>query len=882
MKPMTGSEIREKFLRYFESHGHAIVASSSLVPAGDPTLLFANAGMNQFKDVFLGRESRAYARAVTSQKCVRAGGKHNDLDAVGRTARHHTFFEMLGNFSFGDYFKREAIAYAWEFLTVVLGLPKERLYATIFYNDDEAFRLWQEVAGLPPEKIVRLGEKDNFWAMGDTGPCGPCSEILIDLGGDACGPECFIGQCDCDRWREIWNLVFMQYNRDSSGAMNPLPRPSIDTGMGLERITSIIQGVYSNYDTDLIRPLIGFVEELSGLKYDSGDPGLPFRVIADHARACTFLISDGVMPSNEGRGYVLRRILRRAVRFGKLLGLNDPFLYKCVPVVGQILGEAYPEIVQKAEAVARIIRLDEERFHTTIDQGLRRAEDILTAIRREGRSAITGAEAFLLYDTYGFPLDLSEDIARENRLEIDREGFTAAMEEQRARARAAREEADEGVMGLLAGKLAGQEPTIFTGYETLSGEGRVRFIAHGDEGDQAAGAGEEVGLVLDRTPFYAESGGQAGDQGWLEAPGFRMEVTDCLKVPGGYYLHLGRVTEGEIRSGQTVWAQVDPARRSAITRNHTATHLLHRSLRMVLGDHVEQAGSLVGPDRLRFDFSHLGPLAREEIRRVEDQVNQVILANLGVDTLETSLNEARQRGAMALFGEKYGERVRVVEVGDFSRELCGGTHVRRSGDIGLCRILSESGIGSGLRRVEAVTGLGVLDQFRRQDDILAEVGSILKAQGGDLVEKIRDLQKELKNKEREIGCLTVSLAKNAVAELLAGAEHVNGTRLVVGQVAAADNEALREIGDLVRDRIGSGVVVLGSPMEGKVSFVAMVTQDLIARGVHAGKIIREVAAAAEGGGGGRPDMAQAGGKNPAKLGSALERVKPAVLEQLGA
>lgn len=868
MKPMTGNEIREKFLRYFESKGHAVIASSSLVPAEDPTLLFTNAGMNQFKDVFLGRETRAYTRAATAQKCVRAGGKHNDLDAVGRTARHQTFFEMLGNFSFGDYFKREAIAYAWEFLTGVLGLPKELLYATIFYDDEEAFSLWQEVAGLPPERIIRLGEKDNFWSMGDTGPCGPCSEILIDLGGDPCGAdECFIGKCDCDRWREIWNLVFMQYNRDSSGQMHPLPKPSIDTGMGLERIASVLQGVYSNYDTDLIRPLTGFVEELSGRSYDPGEAGMPFRVIADHARACAFLIADGVMPSNEGRGYVLRRILRRAVRFGKLLGLDEPFLYKCVPVVGQILGGAYPEIIQKAETLARIIRLDEERFHTTIDSGMRRAEEILAAIRHEGRGMISGAEAFLLYDTYGFPLDLSEDIARENHLGIDREGFAAAMEEQRARARAARDEAEKAGLGLLAEMLDGRPPTVFLGYTALTAESQITFIVHENQAMAAAAEGEEVGLVLESTPFYAESGGQVGDRGWLEAGGFKMEVSDCQKVPGGHFLHRGRILEGEVRLGDAVTAKVDEARRRAVARNHTATHLLHRSLRQVVGDHAEQAGSLVGPDRLRFDFSNPGPLSKEELRSVEDSVNQAVISDLEVSTAETSLEEAKKRGAMALFGEKYGELVRLVEVGDFSRELCGGTHVRRTGEIGLCRILGETGIGSGLRRIEAVTGLAVLDHGRRQEEALAD--------------KVRDIQKALKDKERDLDRLQAQLARGSVEGLMAGAEQVGGIRLVSGRVSAADSEALREMGDLVRDRLESGVVVLGAPLGEKVAFVVMVTRDLVSKGLHAGKIIREVAAAAEGGGGGRPDMAQAGGKNPAKLDMALAKARPAVLTQLG-
>ena len=882
---MTGNEIREEFLRYFESKGHTRVASSSLVPADDPTLLFANAGMNQFKDVFLGLEGRPYRRATTAQKCVRAGGKHNDLDSVGRTARHHTFFEMLGNFSFGNYFKREAIGYAWEFLTEVLKLPRDRLYATIYQDDDEALALWQEVAGLPPERIIRLGEKDNFWAMGDTGPCGPCSEVLLDLGEDhRCdAPECAIGRCDCDRWRELWNLVFMQYERDATGKLTPLPKPSIDTGMGLERITSVLQGVYSNYDTDLIRPLIGFVERLSGRSYDPGDAGMPFRVIADHARACTFLVADGVTPSNEGRGYVLRRILRRAVRFGKSLGLDRPFLHEVVPVVGRMMGDAYPEVREKREQIERVIRLDEERFAATLDQGMHRAEEILAQMRREGKTVMPGREAFVLYDTYGFPLDLAEDIARENGFAVDRDGFEAAMAEQRARARAARDEVEGNPQVALAKLLEGVPATRFTGYGTLAGSGRILAVVRGQELTGEAEAGEQAGIVLDETCFYAEGGGQVGDQGLLEAPGARFAVTDCKRIAGGYFLHLGSVEAGAIRPGDLVQAQVDTARRYAVARNHTATHLLHKALREVLGTHVEQAGSLVEAERLRFDFSHFGPLGRGELKRAEDLINQAILDNLPVQVIEMSLDDARRLGAMALFGEKYGERVRVVEIVGLSRELCGGTHVGATGEIGVCRLVLETGVGSGLRRIEALTGTGALGLWRRQTELLEQSAEAVKvSRGEELPDRLGELVRALKQKEREIDVLHAREARAALDRLLAAGIEVQGARVVTGEVAAADAEGLREVGDLVRGRMRSGVVVLGANLDGKAGFVAMVSPDLVSRGVHAGKIIREVAVAAGGGGGGRPEMAQAGGKDPQRIREALTRVLPLVKEHLGA
>lgn len=881
---ITGNEIREKFLSYFESKGHTRVASSSLVPHDDPTLLFANAGMNQFKEVFLGQATRPYKQAVTAQKCVRAGGKHNDLDAVGRTARHHTFFEMLGNFSFGDYFKREAIGYAWEFFTEVLKLPKDKLYATIYKDDDQAFELWQEVAGLPPERIIRLGEKDNFWSMGDTGPCGPCSEILIDRGEEhRCdAPECAIGKCDCDRWRELWNLVFMQYNRDASGTMTPLPRPGVDTGMGLERLTSVLQNVYSNYDTDLLRPIISHVEKITGKTYDQGDKGMPFRVIADHARACTFLISDGVRPSNEGRGYVLRRILRRAVRFGKVLGLDEPFLYKMVPVVVDMMGEAYPELRERQDAVMAEIRRDEERFHLTLSEGMKRAEEIIANLRREGRTEISGQEAFILYDTYGFPLDLAEDIAEEHGLTVDKEGFQKAMEVQRERARAAQKEVEGPEVGqAIARVLEGVPATVFVGYERLTAEAQVLAILHSGESLDRAEAGDRVAVVLDTTPFYAESGGQVGDAGQLDSVGVKVRIQDTRKVPGGHYLHYGVVEEGILEPGQKVNARVDEQRRDEIASNHTATHLLHQALRTVLGDHVQQAGSLVLDERLRFDFSHTGPMTGEEIRRVEDLVNEQIARDLDVDARETTLAEARQAGAIALFGEKYGDRVRLVTAGNFSRELCGGTHVRSTGEIRLFKILGEAGIGSGLRRIEALTGSAALRYLQSREDLLEEAAAVLKGRPEEVPAKVRDLLQQIREAEKELEAMKGKLSRGEVDTLLNRAADIGGVKVVSGKAPVDDMDSLRNMADLLRDRLGSGVVVLGSSSDGKVNLVAMVTRDLHGKGLHAGNIIRDVAKVVDGGGGGRPDMAQAGGKNPARLDEALGLVPQLVRKVLG-
>ncbi|WP_406676509.1 alanine--tRNA ligase [Moorella sp. ACPs] len=880
---MTGNELREKFLSFFASKGHTIVHSSSLVPVNDPTLLFTNAGMVQFKDVFLGLDRRPFKRATTAQKCVRAGGKHNDLDTVGRTARHHTFFEMLGNFSFGDYFKREAISFAWEFLTRVLELPPERLWITVYQDDDEAYRLWQEVAGIPAERIVRMGEKDNFWAMGDTGPCGPCSEIIYDRGPEhACrATHCALGACDCDRWLEIWNLVFMQYERDAGGNLTPLPRPSIDTGMGLERMASILQGVDSNFDTDLLQPLIKAMEVLSGRAYDRGEAGFPFRVIADHARACTFLIADGVLPGNEGRSYVLRRILRRAARFGKALGVEEPFLYRLVDTVVDIMGQAYPEVAEQREYIARVMRQEEERFHETLNDGMRVLSGILERAGREGRDTISGQEAFTLYDTYGFPVDLTEEIAGEKGFKLDRAGFEEAMAAQRERARAAREDIKAYEFALaFAGNLDDIGGTEFTGYERLEDTGKVLALVRQGERVPYLAEGESGYVVLDRTPCYPEGGGQVGDQGSLAWPGGAAGVLDTRRLPGGKIVHQVTVTAGKLAAGQEVKVMVDRERRLATARNHTATHLLHRALKNVLGEHANQAGSLVTPERLRFDFTHFAPLTEEELKAIEKEVNVKVLASLPVTTLETSLQEAKAMGATALFGEKYGGQVRVVKMGDYSLELCGGTHLRSTSEVGLFRLTSESSIGAGVRRVEAVTGAAALDLVSHEYQELASVAGLLKVPPFQVAGRVQQLLEKGKEMEREITRLRNQLATYTVKDLLEQVREVAGVRVLQARVDITDSEALRELADKVRDKMGSGVVVLGSQHDGRVNFVAMVSKDLVKRGVHAGNLLREVARIAAGGGGGRADMAQAGGKDPSKLDEALAYSLKVVAQQV--
>jgi alanyl-tRNA synthetase len=861
---MTAQEIRERFVAYFAAHGHTAVPSSPLVPADDPTLLFTNAGMNQFKDVFLGKTTRSYRRAVTVQKCVRAGGKHNDLDMVGRTARHQTFFEMLGNFSFGDYFKAEAIAYAWEFMTAVMGLKPEDLWVTVYRDDDEAFQLWQDVAHVPPERIVRLGEEENFWSMGDTGPCGPCSEILIDRGAEwACGPHCGIGQCDCDRFEELWNLVFMQYDRAADGTLTPLPRPSIDTGMGLERLAAVMQGVRSNFDTDLLHPLIEATERLTGRIYDSGPDGMPFRVIADHVRCVVMLLTDGVQFSNLGRGYVMRRILRRAVRYGRVLGMEGPFLYRLVPVVGEIMGRAYPEVLHGQEVLAAQIRSEEERFHQTLESGLRLLESLLAEVED---GVLAGDKAFVLYDTYGFPLDLTVDAAAERGIRVDQEGFEQAMAERRRQSRT------------VGGRRDWPErpASRFVGYERLEADSPLELFDPDGAPLGLAGEGEHVLLYLPTTPFYPEGGGQVGDQGTITTDTGTVRVDDTQKADGAIW-HLGRVVSGEIYTGQTGRAAVDAELRAGAMRNHTGTHLLHAALRQVLGPGARQTGSLVAPDRLRFDFSHPEPMTDEQIRAVEDVVNRWIVEDRAVTVREATLAEAQAAGALAFFGEKYGERVRMVEVVGASLELCGGTHCRHTGQIGSLRIVQETGIGSGVRRVEALTGLGALNWSRHESALLREVAEAVAARPEDVLAKVAALKDTVRRLEGELEQHRQAEVRDQARRLTTEAETVGGWRAVVAGVGPVAPEDLRILADNLRDE--ADVVVLGSDFGGKAHLVVWVGPRARSGGLGAGRLIKPLAARVGGGGGGRDDFAQAGGRNPEGLNAALEEARRILASQ---
>ncbi|NLZ52816.1 MAG: alanine--tRNA ligase [Thermoanaerobacteraceae bacterium] len=874
---MTSNEIREKFLSYFESKGHTRVISSSLVPQNDPTLLFTNAGMNQFKDVFLGLTSLPYSRAVSCQKCVRAGGKHNDLESVGKTARHHTFFEMLGNFSFGDYFKKEAIHYAWEFLTEVLKLPKEKLWVSIYEEDEEAFELWQ--THIPADRIVRLGEKDNFWSMGDTGPCGPCSEIYIDRGENhRCGAkECALGKCDCDRWRELWNLVFMQYNRDEQGNMTLLPKPSIDTGMGLERIATVMQEVYSNYDTDLLRPLISFVEDLSGTTYHEGEEGLPFRVIADHSRAVTFLISDGVLPGNEGRNYVLRRIIRRAARYGKELDLKDPFLYKVIPQVVSLMKDTYPELQKNLEYIQKVVKAEEERFLETLNDGLKILYEGIEKLSEAKKNQIPGDMAFMLYDTYGFPIDLTKDIAEEKGMTVDIKAFEQLMNQQRMQAKAARKETYK--IDELYDVLADISPTNFVGYDSYESNSKVLLILRGREivktcNDKTA----DIILVLDKTPFYAESGGQVGDVGVIENEDFLFKVTETHKTPDEKFYHVGRIINGNICVDGSVLAKIDVDKRQSISRNHSATHLLHKALKEVLGEHVNQAGSLVNENRLRFDFSHFAALTSEEIRQVEERVNSAILKNLPVNISWTTFQEAKEQGAIALFGEKYHERVRTVSIGDYSKELCGGTHVYYSSEIGLFKIISESSVGAGIRRIEAVCGLNLMHYLYDTINSLNEVAGLLKVAPHEINQKVNELLEKYRLQEKEIDSLKQRAINYEVDEISKAKSTINGINVISTKVEAKTIDDLRIMSDTLRQKISSGIIVLGSVCSDKIMFVAAVTDDLTKKGYHAGKIVKSVAQIAGGSGGGKPNFAQAGGKIPAKLDEALASVSEIITQ----
>ena len=887
--PRRGNDIRDAFVDFFGRQGHVHVPSSSLVPKADPTLLFTNAGMVQFKDVFTGAEKRPYARAVTAQKCVRAGGKHNDLENVGRTARHHTFFEMLGNFSFGDYFKEAAVAYAWDFLTKELGLPPGRLWATIHEGDggmslgpdEEARSLWRRY--VPAERIVACSTKDNFWAMGDTGPCGPCSEIIYDQGpAMGCGkPTCAVG-CDCDRYLELWNLVFMQFERSAAGVLTPLPRPSIDTGAGLERLAAVLQGVTSNFDTDLLRPIIAFVEELCGQSYGS-DPtrDVSLRVIADHARSTTFLVADGVLPSNEGRGYVLRRILRRGLRHGRLLGLDEPFMAKVTRRVGELMEGAYPDLADAQEHVARVTMAEEERFGHTLRVGLRLVESLVAEEKAKGRTTIPGAEIFRLYDTYGFPVDLLRDIATDHGLVLDESGFEQAMAEQRTRARESWVGSGESEVPSSLKDLAGSVKVEGLWYTSLAADARVIAVLVGEDRRpvEALAEGTTGEVLFDRTPFYPEAGGQVGDSGTLSADGMLAEVEDTKRPAAGLVLHRVRVKRGTLHKGQTVRTSVDVARRRMTAKNHTATHLLHAALRQTLGDHVKQAGSLVAPDRLRFDFTHFSPLTPQEIDRIEEAVNAQVWENRGVVTQVMGLDQALASGAMALFGEKYGEQVRVVRVPEFSTELCGGTHVGATGEIGLFKVVSQGGVAAGVRRIEAVTGPGAYEHVKREAHVLAETAARLKARPMELADKVDKLAETSRDLEREVQRLQARLLSGTLERLLQSTLDVNGVRVVGALVEAADSKGMRELGDRLRDRLQSGVVALAMQADGKVTWVTMVTKDLAGR-VHAGNLARELAKLTGGGGGGRPDMAEAGGKDPGKIPEALAKLPELISGQL--
>ncbi|MFY9315259.1 MAG: alanine--tRNA ligase [Burkholderiales bacterium] len=870
---MNSAEIRSSFLEYFKSKGHAIVASSPLVPANDPTLLFVNSGMVQFKDVFLGRERRPYKRATTSQRSVRAGGKHNDLENVGYTARHHTFFEMLGNFSFGDYFKKDAIQYAWELLTKVYKLPPERLWTTVYESDDEAYDLWTKMIGVPKERVVRIGDNpggakyqsDNFWQMADTGPCGPCSEIFYDHGPGIAGGPPGSPEAHGDRYIEIWNLVFMQYDRDAKGVMTPLPKPCVDTGMGLERIAAVLQGKHSNYEIDLFQDLIKAAARETGQK-QLKSPSL--NVIADHIRACAFLVVDGVIPGNEGRGYVLRRIIRRAIRHGYKLGQKRPFFHKLVPDLDRAMGEAYPELRAAARRAADVLEQEEERFAETLEHGM----GVLEGALASGEKLLDGETAFKLYDTFGFPVDLTADICRERGVSIDLAGFEAAMEQQRERARAASRFAS------AAGLDYSGRKTEFRGYDTLSVQSKV--VALYREGTQAEAlkSGETGTVVLDQTPFYAESGGQVGDRGELVAAGGTFAVDDTQKIQAEVFGHHGTLKAGALKVGDPVEARVDVARRERTMRNHSVTHLMHRALREVLGAHVQQKGSLVDPDKTRFDFAHDKPMSAGEIREIERRVNAEILRNTPTRAQIMPIEDAKKSGAVMLFGEKYGDEVRVLDIGS-SREFCGGTHVARTGDIGFFKITGQAGVAAGVRRVEAITGEGALDWVQAAEGEKHFVEDFYQASGEALRKKLTQEREERRNLEKEIARLRSKLAMGQGTDLASQAVEVKGTKVLAATIEGADAKTLREAMDKLKDRLKSAAIVLGAVSDGKVALIAGVTADLTGK-VKAGELVNFVAQQVGGKGGGRPDMAQAGGTEPAKLGGALESVRPWVEQRL--
>jgi len=870
---MKSAEIRQAFLDYFAEHGHAVVDSSSLVPGNDPTLLFTNAGMVQFKDVFLGEDKRDYRRAASSQRCVRAGGKHNDLENVGYTARHHTFFEMLGNFSFGDYFKEDAIRFAWEFLTVNLKLPPEKLWVTVFQEDQEAENIWLNEIGVDPARFSRMGEKDNFWAMGDTGPCGPCSEIFYDHGDEVPGGPPGSPDEDGDRYIEIWNLVFMQFNRDADGSLQALPKPSVDTGMGLERISAVMQGVHSNYEIDLFQNLLKAVAEVTG-STDSASASM--NVIADHIRSCAFLVNDGVLPSNEGRGYVLRRIIRRAIRHGHQLGAKQNFFYKLVAPLAEVMGDAYPDLRENQEKIAAALKAEEEQFSRTLDNGMQLLE---SAISELDGDTIAGDTVFMLYDTYGFPVDLTADIARERDLQLDMQGFEDCMQEQRERARAAsRFESGQKL------ELTEAQSTLFTGYELQSQtDCKVLGLYIDGKPVNKIKAGDSAVVVLDQTPFYAESGGQVGDSGLLQNAQASFRVQDTQKQ-AEQFLHQGSLTLGSLAIGDRLRASIDTELRQAIMLNHSATHLMHAALRKVLGEHVSQKGSLVNAQYLRFDFSHNQPLSEEQLRQVEMLVNQQILANTEVSKQSMSMEEAKARGAMALFGEKYGDVVRVVAMGgskeaEFSVELCGGTHVQRTGDIGLFKIVQESGIAAGVRRIEALSGLQALRLVNTQEQQLQSLAALLKSDSKALEQKVTQLLKQNRELEKQLTQLKGRLASSAGTDLSAQAIEIKGVKLLVAQIDGVDSKALRDTCDQLKNKLGSGIILLATVNEGKISLVAGVTSDLTGK-VKAGELVNSVAVQVGGKGGGRPDMAMAGGTEVDKLKAALDNAEQSVRDLL--
>ena len=883
---MTSDEIRASFLEYFRKQGHTVVPSASLIPAGDETLLFTNAGMNQFKEVFLGMGQREYTRAVDTQKCLRVSGKHNDLEEVGYSPSHHTFFEMLGNWSFGDYYKQEAIAFAWELVTELWRIPQELLWATVYVDDDEAEKLWLQETDLPLARIRRC-EKDNFWEMGETGPCGPCSELFIDLGVDAY-PETAndpsAGPNTSDRFLEFWNLVFIQYNRDESGVLTPLPATHVDTGMGFERITSILQGVDSNYKTDLFTPLLGTISDITDAAYFDDERGLPHRVIADHVRCLTFAIGDGVMPSNEGRGYVIRRILRRAVLYGKKLAMDEAFLYRLVDTVIELLGDVFPDVTPRREFITRTIQAEEHRFHQTLERGLEMLDNSFDALTAQGGTRLDGKRAFELYDTFGFPLDLTQMLARERGFVVDDSGFARSMEAQRARGRAAWQAkggAKDEEISVYAQVLKENGESEFVGYTQDNAESEIVALIAGTESVGGAREGDEVSVLLNRTPFYGESGGQVGDVGTIESENAKLAVLDTLKPSAELVVHKCRVLEGEITPFTAVHAQIDVARRRAVAVSHTATHILHSGLRSVLGTHVGQAGSLVAAGRLRFDFSHYEAVSSEQLREIEGFVNDKIRENDTLSIAEMSLDEAKARGALAFFGDKYGDIVRVVQAGKYSVELCGGTHVDATGELGFVKLVSESSIAAGVRRVEALTGSAAASAVQEDDALLATIANALKTPKAALPERIERLLQEQRELEQQLQQLKGQLARANIGALVEGATLVDGVQVVAARIESTERQGLRRLVDELKTRLDSGVVALASVTDSEVAFVVGVTADLVKqRGLHAGKIISDLTRLADGRGGGRPELAQGGGKAPGKVQAAIDAVGRIVAEQL--